>query len=333
MKESTRPIEAPVGVNVHKRRCKVVEFDHGEIKVRKSIANTREEWLEMLTELPPDAEIGLEVSTAGYYAMSVLEEAGWRECAHWVHTAGIDSNRRQKNDRLDAERLARKLAAHHLDPLPEAWFPPPEIRALRLRVRQRCWLALLRTQAQNHMQSLLQMHGLIPPGSDPFGAEGKAWLEQQKLPAPLSESIPQIQQVLKLLGKEVEISEQHLAAVAQQFPEVVLLRSIPGIGPLLPALIWSEIGDIARFASAKALANNTGLVASFCDSGDVQVSGRITRQGSRWLRWALVIAANVAIQHCNPSADRYHRLRRKKKPNVAKAALAHESSRNPGVSL
>ncbi len=65
MKESIRPIKAPVGVDVHKRCCKVVEFDHGEIKVRKSIANTREEWLEMLTELPPDAEIGLEVSPAG----------------------------------------------------------------------------------------------------------------------------------------------------------------------------------------------------------------------------------------------------------------------------
>jgi len=327
MKESITPIKAPVGVDVHKRRCKVVEFDHGEIKVRKSIANTWEEWLELLMELPPEAEIGLEVSTAGYYAMSVLEAAGWRDRAHWVHTAGIDSNRRQKNDRLDAERLARKLAAHHLDPLPEAWFPPPEIRALRLRVRQRCWLALLRTQAKNHMHSLLQMHGLIPPGSDPFGAEGKAWLEQQKLPAPLRESIPQIQQMLKLLGKQLEISEKHLAAVEKQFPELALLRSIPGIGPLLAAVIWSEIGDIARFASAKALANNTGLVASFYDSGDVQVSGPITRQGSRWLRWALVTAANVAIQHRNPFADRYHRLRRKKKPNVAKAAVAHSLAR------
>ena len=327
MKTSITPIGTPVGVDVHKRRCKVVEFDHGDIKVRKPIANTREEWLEMLSELPPDAEIGLEVSTAGYYAMSVLEEAGWRERAHWVHPAGIDSNRRQKNDRLDAERLARKLAAHHLDPLPEAWFPPPEIRALRLRVRQRCWLALLRTQTKNHLQSLLQMHGLLLPGSDPFGAEGQAWLAQQKLPLPLTESIPQIQHLLKLLGEDLEISEQHLAAVRKQFPQLVLLQTIPGIGSLLGAVIWSEIGSIERFASAKALANNTGLVASYYDSGEVQVSGPITRQGSRWLRWALVTAANVAVQHRNPFADRYHRLRRKKKPNVAKAAVAHSLAR------
>ena len=78
MRESIAPIGTPVGVDVHKRRCQVVEMIEGEIKVRKSIANTREEWLEMLTELPPDAEIGPEVTTAGYFAMSVREEAGWR---------------------------------------------------------------------------------------------------------------------------------------------------------------------------------------------------------------------------------------------------------------
>jgi len=69
--------------------------------------NTRENWLELLATLPPDAEIALEVSTSGYFAMSVLEEAGWRGRAHWVHTAGIDSLRKQKYDRLDAKRLAR----------------------------------------------------------------------------------------------------------------------------------------------------------------------------------------------------------------------------------
>jgi len=114
----------PIGVDVHKRRCKVVEFSDSKVKVRKPMENTREEWLELLAELPPDAEIALEVSTAGYFAMSVLEEAGWGERAHWVHTAGIDSPRKQKYDRLDAERLARKLAVHHLDPLPEACSRP-----------------------------------------------------------------------------------------------------------------------------------------------------------------------------------------------------------------
>ena len=313
----------PIGVDVHKRRCKVVEFSDSKVKVRKPMENTREEWLELLAELPPDAEIALEVSTAGYFAMSVLEEAGWGERAHWVHTAGIDSPRKQKYDRLDAERLARKLAVHHLDPLPEAWFPPAEIRELRLRSRQRCWLARLRTQAKNRLQSLLEMHGLQPPGSDPFGRRGRDWLDQQKLPAALSESVPQMLRLVEVLGKELESSEGYLEGVESQFPELSLLRTIPGIGPLLAPVIWSEIGCLKRFTSASALVNHTGLVPSLYESAEVSVQGHITRQGPRWLRWALITAANVAIQHRNPLARRYYRLRRnKKKPNVAKTAIA-----------
>ena len=140
--------------------------------------NTRAGWRELLEPLPPEAEIALEVSTSGYFAMSILEEAGWRDRAHWVHTAGIDSLRKQKYDRLDAKRLARKLSVAERDPLPEAWFPPPAIRALalRLRARQRCWLAVLRTQVKNRLQSLLQMHGLRPTVTDVFGTAGRTWL-------------------------------------------------------------------------------------------------------------------------------------------------------------
>jgi len=162
-------------VDVHKRRCKVVELDQGEI--RKPMANTREDWLEMLTELPPEAEIGLEVSTAGYFAMSVLEEAGWRGST-------VIAGRRTTAWTPSGWRPSWPHT--HLDRLPEAWFPPPAIRELRLRARQRCWLALLRTRAKNHVQSLLEMHGLQAPGSDPFGAAGQKRLREQKLPLPLT---------------------------------------------------------------------------------------------------------------------------------------------------
>ena len=126
----------PVASDVHKGRCWMAMIPPGEeLKMLEPIECTREAWRERLAELPPEAEIALEVSTSGYFVMSVLEEAGWRERAHWVHTAGIDSLRKQKSDRLDTRRLVKKLAVHNVEPLPEAWFPPPPIRALRLLAR------------------------------------------------------------------------------------------------------------------------------------------------------------------------------------------------------
>ena len=173
-----------IGSDVHKGRCVLAMMEEeGKVKMLEPIECTREAWLKRLGELPPEAEIALEVSTSGYFVMSVLEEAGWLKRAHWVHTAGIDSLRKQKSDRLDARRLARKLAANTADPLPEAWFPPAPIRQLRMLARQRCRIARLRVLTKNRINSLLQMHGLRPEKS-PISAAGRDWIRQQALPAP-----------------------------------------------------------------------------------------------------------------------------------------------------
>ena len=316
-----------IGIDVHKRKCTIAEQgEDGELKMRPSIENTREEWLQLLQELPPTAEIALEVSTSGYFAMSVLEAAGWKDRAHWVHTAGIDSLRKQKTDRLDARRLARKLSVADREPLPEAWFPPPEIRELRLRARQRCWLAVMRAQVRNRTQSLLQLHGLRS-GRNPFTPRGQAWLAKQAMPAATRESLEQLGRLQAFLQQEVETSEAALAESTKNISQISRLRSIPGLGRILAAVVWSEIGDLARFASADALVNYTGLVPSLYQSGEVSKAGPITHQGSVWLRWALITGVNAALRGRSPFAERYRRLKQRKPGNVAKTAVARSLAR------
>ena len=311
-----------VSSDVHKRLCKMAILRPGEkLKMLEAIECKREAWLERLSELPPEAEIALEVSTTGYFVMSLLEEAGWGERAHWVHTAGIDSLRKQKSDRLDTRRLAQKLAVSELEPLPEAWFPPVAIRHLRLLARQRCWLTLLRSQTKNRVRSLLEMHGLQEAGN-PFSPAGRAWVEKQKLAEPVGECFQQMLRVYDFLEAERESSEASLVAYSKNFPEIARLRSIPGIGHILAAVIWSEIGELSRFAGADALVNYTGLAPSLYASGEVLVQGGITRQGPRWLRWALITAANAVTHSKSALGRRYWRLRRRKPGNVAKTAVA-----------
>lgn len=316
-----------IGADVHKRMCTLaMQREDGALKMLPSMENTREDWLSLLAKLPPEAEIALEVSTSGHFVMSVLEEAGWRHRSHWVHTAGIDSLKKQKYDRLDARRLARKLSVAKQDPLPEAWFPPAPIRELRLRARQRCWTAAGRAQCRNRLRSLLQMHGLQPEGS-PWTPRGRAWLKAQKLPAAAREYAERTLRVHDFLEAERDSSEKSLVAASMAFPEIARLRTIPGLGHVLAAVIWSEIGELGRFASADALVNYTGLAPSLYESGEVSMHGGITHQGPVWLRWALITAANAVTRSQSPLGRRYQRLRRRKPPNLAKAAVAKTIAR------
>ena len=112
----------------------------------------------------------------------------------------------------------------------------------------------------------------------------------------------------------------------RQFPELAHLRTLPGIGEILAPVIWSELGTLERFRSA-AWVNYTGLVPSLYESGEVSIRGGITHQGSAWVRWALVQAANGVLQSVNSLARRYRRLRRRKPANVAKTAVARSLAR------
>ena len=74
-------------------------------------------------------------------------------------------------------------------------------------------------------------------------------------------------------------------SVARAFDTLV------GIGPVLALTLRAEIGDITRFARGAELASYAGLVPRVDASADRYWHGRITREGSPWLRWALVEAA------------------------------------------
>ena len=86
----------------------------------------------------------------------------------------------------------------------------------------------------------------------------------------------------------------------------------------------SEIGDVSRFSSASKLVGYAGLAPRIIQSGERSATGRLSKAGSRTLRWAAVEAANQAWRPTNPFHEHYRRLAARHGTNPAKSAVARK---------
>jgi transposase len=104
------------------------------------------------------------------------------------------------------------------------------------------------------------------------------------------------------------------------------VQLLPGIGPVLGAVIVAEIGDITRFGHPARLCSWAGLTPRHYESDTTVVRGRITKQGSRVLRWALVEAVQrtPAGTPVHQARDAIIARRGPQARNIAKVAAARK---------
>ncbi len=171
---------------------------------------------------------------------------------------------------------------------------------------------------------MLHQQGRRSPVSDLFGRRGRQWLATVKLPAQARTSVNVCCQLIDSYDQEIEKQNLQLREKARSDSRARWLMTIPGIGEYSAMLLLAEIGDIGRFSSKQALCSYAGLVPRVRESAGKAARGGITRQGSPWLRWIMVEAAQVAVRS-SPAARRYFtRMQHKKHRHVARVALARK---------
>ena len=100
------------------------------------------------------------------------------------------------------------------------------------------------------------------------------------------------------------------------------LTTIPGIGPFIAIVLVLELGDIARFPSAKQVASYVGLTPRIRASAGRIRAGHISKEGNRLLRWVLVLAATQAVRRPGPLRTWFHAVKKRRGKKVARVALA-----------
>ena len=136
-------------------------------------------------------------------------------------------------------------------------------------------------------------------------------------------SVAEALAVIDWLDERLAPLERELGPLARADARVVLLETIPGIGPLLGLTIATEIGDIARFPSARKLIGYAGLAPKIKQSGQSSRTGPLSKAGSKALRWAAVEAAQQAWRETNP----WHQLYRDVAKRQARPTPARPRSR------
>jgi transposase len=156
----------------------------------------------------------------------------------------------------------------------------------------------------------LMSFGRPCPVSDLFGVRGRELLAKLEVPEPWAGNVLASVELIDCLEAQISEINASLQAGAPDHPYVPKLLTVPGIGSVLAFTIAAEIGDIARFASATKLTGHTGLCPRVVQSGEKDRRGPLTKQGPRYLRWALLEATMHALRH--PAyAERYQRNKRR----------------------
>ena len=266
----------------------------------------------------------IESMNGSRFVHDTLELCGWEVLVADAHKVKGLAPLACKTDKIDAWVLA-ELGRRDL--IPAIWLPDPEVRAERERARWRLHMVRHRTMLKNRIHSTLIAFGAPCPVSDLFGASGRALLAGMALPEPWAGTTLASLQMIDDLDRRIDGVARELKALGADHAYVPLLTTIPGVAWILGYTIAAEIGEIDRFASPTKLCGYTGLCPRVYQSGAVDRRGKLAKNGPKYLRWALIEAAQHAARgpHYKPLYERTkQRLGRSRGTKVARITVARK---------
>ena len=122
-------------------------------------------------------------------------------------------------------------------------------------------------------------------------APGRPAVAKGRLPLGLATACADLGAQVTAVQARIAAIEQALMPLAERLPAYTLLRTIPGIGPTVGAILLAEIGDVAWFTQFSQLRKLAGLDIVRVQSGQFAGQARISKCGRGLLRWALYQAA------------------------------------------
>jgi transposase len=280
--------------------------------------------VQILKDLPDRFEVCYEASCGYGHFHDLLRPLAARVLVAHPGQLRLIFRSKNKNDRNDAERLAKLL---YLGETPTVHVPSLEVRTWRELINCRSQVIAKRTRAKNAVRALLRGAGVVPPKQPGLWTKkGLAWLRQLELPT-TSQQLRRdlLLEEIETLIRQVRRIEQQLNRQAEQTSAVAQLRSIPGVGIRTAEAVAAFVDDPHRFRNAKAVGRYFGLVPCQDQSGDRNRLGHITREGAPVVRQLVAEAAWQALRRSPTVRAFFERTQRgdPQRKKIALVATAH----------
>jgi transposase len=317
------------GFDVHRAQ---ITFDYvdtvsGDVatgQIRPATRSALRKWLERFHGVD-EVAFAVEGCTGWRFVVEELRRAG--VAPHLAEPADTATQRgrkkRAKTDRADA-RLLRELLVQKR--LPESWVPPTHV--LEVRTLGRLYVALMderrawqqRIHAQLFHQGVASVRALLTPA-------GQFALAGAELSPAGQQLIETAMATVDRLTEQIGPLRAQLQTIGTNQPGVLALTQLYGIGLLSGTLIWAELGDCRRFSHSDQVVRFAGLDVTVWSSDTKRSAGRLARQGSSELRWALFEAAKVAARPTSPDFDYYDAVRNRLGGKRAALSVARKLAR------
>jgi transposase len=314
-----------VGLDIHREQITFDALDEeaGEVRRGRIAPADRASVRRFLRSLPAGGvDVALEATTGWRFIVEeVVASGATAHLAEPAETANLRGRKaRAKTDRTDARHLRELLQQGRL---PEAWAPPEEILELRQRVRLRKTLVDERTAWQQRIHALLFHHGIQRPRAL-LTREGRAALAELELSASAREALTVALAMIDAYEAQLAPLDRELRRYAHHQAGCLALMRVFGVGALTSAAILAELGDARRFSSSRHAVRFAGLDITVYSSDARRSPGRLSRQGSSVLRWAVYEAAQTAARSGSPDHAYYLSLAARLGKSRAKLALARK---------
>jgi len=298
------------GFDVHRRQITIDALDTatGEV-LRGQIESTPAAVEQWVARFPGRiVHVAVEACTGWLFVCRALERCGAvAHLAEPMETSALRGRkRRAKTDRTDARWLRQLLCEGRL---PQAWAPPEHVRQWRSRARLRNTLVDERTSWTQRIRATLYHHGVAGAPDELRTLAGRQFLASLQLPDDARERITIALENIDLLDAQLAEIERDLRTLARHQTGCQALMTQYGIGEISALVTLCELGDVSRLHASRQAVRMAGIDIGVHRSDRHAQLGKLTRQGSAPLRWALFEAAQSACRAGSPDYHHYHALK------------------------